>query len=107
MLRSAQVEQLNRDCYCFPLDSSAVIEAIGNSQPSVAPLMTEHSNLFANSGVLLAEEEVDAMLAVVAAVESLVSLPAYRQSKLKSDDDLSKWHTDCLLYTSPSPRDRG
>jgi len=91
MLRSAQVEQLNRDCYCFPFDSGAMTKAIGKSQPTVAHMMTAQPNLFANSGVLLAKEEVDAMRSVVAAVESLVNLPAFQLSKFKTDDGLNKW----------------
>ena len=91
MLDSAQVEQLNRDCFCFPLDTIGLKTAIGKSQPDLKSLLDTQRTLFANSGVLLAAEEVDAMLDVVTAFESLVSLPNYRKEKMTPVPDLGSY----------------
>lgn len=93
MLDSAQVEKLNRDCFCFPLDTGTLKSAIGQSQPNVKPLLEKPGNLFANSGVLLAAEEIDTMLDVVSAFESLVKLPAYRDEKITDGSNLSQWRS--------------
>ena len=65
--------------------------AIGKSQPDLKSLLDTQRTLFANSGVLLAAEEVDAMLDVVTAFESLVSLPNYRKEKMTSVPDLGSY----------------
>ena len=93
MLDSAQAEKLNRDCFCFPLDTGTLKSAIGQSQPNVKPLLEKPGNLFANSGVLLAAEEIDTMLDVVSAFESLVKLPAYRGEKITDGSNLSQWRS--------------
>ena len=39
--------------------------------------------------------------------EELLNNETFRKESFRKKKPLHKWNIDCLLYTSPSPRDRG
>jgi hypothetical protein len=65
------IEALNRDCFCRTLDEARL-----------RPLVDEVPNLFAATPVFVSRAQVDAMARVIAAVEEVVALPAYREAVL-------------------------
>jgi len=91
MFTRAQTTELNRDCYCFPLDTASISRSIAQSQATLTALMASRSNLFANTGVLLSEADVAGMLGVIDAVENLTKLPSYRSAKIKLGGLDSRW----------------
>ena len=76
---------LNRSCDCEVVDLDALR---GDLQGKLAdegvttPILQSHPHLFADSPVFVDRADVDAMQAVVDAIESVVHTPAYRDSIL-------------------------
>lgn len=83
----ALAERLNIDCQCVSLDSAVLREELGHTPEGAALLdMIEHDrpHLFAGSTVFVSERNIERMAAVIAAVESVVSLPGYIEHVLSS-----------------------
>ena len=62
---------LNRECFCVTLDSGRLLTAISAEAPDpdlAAAMLAARPHLFAGMPVFLAETDLKAMLAVVAAV---------------------------------------
>jgi hypothetical protein len=79
------IETLNRDCFCISLDKDALRRAL-EADPAAGGLhaMIEERcpHLFAALPVFVSREHLDAMAAVIRAVEEVVALPAYRAAAL-------------------------
>ncbi|HEY7743625.1 MAG TPA: hypothetical protein VIA19_11325 [Burkholderiales bacterium] len=79
------IETLNRDCFCVSLDPVALRRAI-EADPAARGLhrLIEERcpHLFSALPVFVSRRHVDAMAAIVRAVESVTALPAYREAAL-------------------------
>ncbi|HOL64886.1 MAG TPA: hypothetical protein PLB97_06085 [Accumulibacter sp.] len=80
----AAAELLNRGCACISLDQTALQRAlIGEAQsPAQAGSLASRPHLFADGMVFVSEAHLRRMAEVVAAVERIVTLPAYRATML-------------------------
>ena len=77
------IERWNRDCFCISLDPAALRAAVEADAPGLSGLIDERCpNLFAALPVFVSRPHVDAMAAVVRAVEEVVALPAFREAAL-------------------------
>jgi len=72
---------LNRNCFCLPLDRAAIDAGITDQSDvnSLGDLLTARSNLFAATPVFLTKSDTSAMLAQIAAFETLTSLKAFQR----------------------------
>ena len=73
--------RLNRDCHCETLDVIALqheLLASDDTQDLYRALRTERPNLLSTTPVFISPDNVAAMARIVAAVETVVALPAYR-----------------------------
>jgi hypothetical protein len=90
---SPMIETLNTDCLCVSLDRAALRRAL-EADPATGGLhrLIEERcpNLFAAVPVFLSREHVDAMAAVIRAVETVVALPAY-QAELAWAPDIARF----------------
>ncbi|MGB5079365.1 MAG: hypothetical protein WBO23_01330 [Burkholderiales bacterium] len=79
------IETLNSDCFCVSLDPEALRRAI-EADPAargLGRLIEERCpNLFAALPLFMSRQHVDEMAGVIAAVEEVVALPAYRVEAL-------------------------
>ncbi len=76
---------LNRDCFCITLDRASLSSAISEQAQDhglVADLLAERPHLFSNQPVFLSAHDLDAMLAVVGAIEAAAKAPAYQEMVL-------------------------
>ena len=76
------VEQLNRDCFCFSLDRDALAQSLDAQvgQPGLSSMIRERCpSVFAAQPVFVAAPQLQRMAQVIRAVESVVALPAYRE----------------------------
>ena len=76
---------LNRECFCITLDTDgleAAIRAQALGEDVTSSLIATHPHLFASAPVFLAREDLDAMLAVVAAIEAAAATTAYQEAVL-------------------------
>jgi len=77
------IEKLNSDCFCISLEPDALRRSIDAQSPGLSALIAQRCpNLFAALPVFVSRRHVDAMAAVVAAVEEAVGLPGYREAAL-------------------------
>lgn len=78
-------EALNLACFCFSLDQDALVRSLEGERghPGLAALLREHCpHVFAQQPVFVARRHLDAAARVVAAIEQVVALPAYREAAL-------------------------
>lgn len=78
-------EALNRDCACISLDSAALRARLEHSVQHTdlyASMLAQQPHLFASVPVFLARSHIEAMLAIIAAVETAVHTPGYRAAAL-------------------------
>ena len=77
------IERLNRDCFCVSVETDALRRALDAQSPGLSGLIEQRCpHLFAALPVFVSRQHVDAMAAVVAAVEEVVVLPGYREAAL-------------------------
>jgi hypothetical protein len=78
-------ESLNRGCVCRPLDPDRLCREL-EAEPSLAGLCEEISrtrpHLFSATAVFISSEQFNRIAAMIAAVESVVSLPGYREAAM-------------------------
>ncbi|HSG88149.1 MAG TPA: hypothetical protein VLA56_02995 [Pseudomonadales bacterium] len=79
-------DRLNADCFCLGTDLDALhawldrdLQALGLRQP----VLDTHPHLFSAAPVFVEREQLDAMLAIIAAVEAVVALPAWQRRVLE------------------------
>ena len=79
------IEALNRECFCMSLDSEALATALESELGSPglsAQVRRQCPYLFSAQPVFVSREHLDRMARVIAAIESVVSLPAWRDAAL-------------------------
>jgi hypothetical protein len=82
---AAGIEALNSNCFCFSLDDGLLRAALESEigQPGLAALVQERCPyLFSASPVFISHTHRVRMEAVIAAIESVIALPAYREHVL-------------------------
>ncbi len=79
---SGDLQLLNQECFCLSLDQRVLASAL-DAELGTAALSTMVQErcpyLFASQPVFVGEQEVQRMVDVVRAVESVVAMPAYRE----------------------------
>lgn len=74
---------LNRTCFCVPVEPGDVYRELTAAGLDDAERLREsHPGLFAAQAVFVEQRDVDAMQALVEAVETVVALPAYQAAAL-------------------------
>jgi len=79
------VESLNRDCFCISLDADALKREfkMASGTRNVYPLILEKCpHLFAALPVFVSRRHLDQMAEIVRAVQTVIALPAYRETVL-------------------------
>ncbi len=73
--------KLNRECQCMTVDHTRLAKALGSTEDPLAlgTLLRTHPHLFSNTAVFVAQEDLDRMAALVAAIDRVIALPAWRQ----------------------------
>jgi hypothetical protein len=78
-------ESLNRGCVCRPLDPDRLCQEL-EAEPSLAGLCEEiartRPHLFSATAVFISSEQFNRIAVMIAAVESVVSLPGYREAAM-------------------------
>ena len=78
-----RAERLNAACQCRSLDRERLRVELERESPGFyAELMGERAHLFADSVVFVGDRDVQGMAAIIAAIERVVALPAYREHVL-------------------------
>jgi hypothetical protein len=87
------IDKLNSDCFCVSLDRGALRQAL-DADPTaggLSALIEERCpHLFASLPVFVSRPHVDEMAKVIAAVEEVVALPAYRQEVLARAPEIAR-----------------
>lgn len=88
------IEAMNSDCFCVSLDREALRQAI-EADPAVeglSALIEERCpHLFAALPVFASRAHVDEMARIIAAVEAVVALPAYRERVLSRAPEIARF----------------
>ena len=74
-------EQFNRACFCVSLDSDALKHALSIEldSPELMTLVEERCPyLFSARPVFASDSQIERMVSVIRAIESVIALPAYR-----------------------------
>lgn len=74
-------EQFNRACFCISLDSNALKHALAVEldSPELMALVEERCPyLFSARPVFVSDSQIERMISVIQAIESVIALPAYR-----------------------------
>ena len=93
LLASAASERLNAECFCVGLDADAVREALdsGIGKPGLRALLEERCPYaLAARPVFVSSAQSERMSALVAAIESVVALPAYRDTVLSRAPSIAR-----------------
>ncbi|TAK81924.1 MAG: hypothetical protein EPO20_22870 [Betaproteobacteria bacterium] len=88
------IEALNTDCFCVSLDREALRQAIDDDPAArgLSALIEERCpHLFAALPVYVSRRKVDQMAKIIAAVEEVVALPAYREQVLSYAPDIARF----------------
>ncbi|MEK7206814.1 MAG: hypothetical protein AAB134_02885 [Pseudomonadota bacterium] len=78
-------EALNRDCLCVTVDHESLRRELGNDSRDADlyhEILTSRPHLFSDTAVFVTREQTACMRAVIAAIETVVALPAYREHVL-------------------------
>ncbi|MBN9206195.1 hypothetical protein [Methylibium petroleiphilum] len=91
---------LNRDCFCVGLDDAKLSTALAPAELD-AMVRERCPHAFAARPVFVGGAELERMAAVVAAVESVVALPAYREAVLADAPAIARvgpMHTRSVFF---------
>ena len=83
---ATSIETLNRSCFCISLDETALrhrLEADLGSLGLPAAMVLTHPHLFASVPMFVSRDHLEAMAAVIAAVETVIATPHYRRAVLE------------------------
>ena len=87
-------DRLNADCHCVSLDHDGLEAELERVSPGFHDeVMAGRPNLFAASAVFVGAEHVERMARLVAAVERVVALPAYREHVLAYAPGIARHRT--------------
>lgn len=80
----AAAEWLNRGCACISVDRQSLKQALegGDGTLTHAELLATRPHLFSDSVVFVSEAHLSRMAQIIAALEEVLALPAYRQRVL-------------------------
>lgn len=87
--RPRLVDRLNDDCFCIEVDKGALWNEIDRLSGGIVP-RDEMSKLFSAAPVFVGQRDVEAMVAVVRAIERAAALPAYRERVLARAPDIAR-----------------
>lgn len=93
-LVAAASDRLNAECFCIGLDADAVRQALdsGIGQPGLRALLEERCPYaLAARPVFVSSVQLMRMSAIVAAIESVVALPAYRDIVLSRAPSIARY----------------
>jgi len=79
------IESMNRECFCISLDRQALADALESELGSpglAAQVRQQCPYLFSAQPVFVSREHLERMARVIAAIESVVALPAWRDEAL-------------------------
>jgi hypothetical protein len=85
--------ELNQGCFCISLDGEALRDALEAAigEPGLFELLQERCpTVFAARPVFVSRAHIARMAQVVSAVESVIALPAYRESVLAGAPDIAR-----------------
>lgn len=86
----AAAERLNRGCACRTTDHAALASALAAGGLDVDAVLAERPHLFSDTVVFVGDDCLQAMSDLVAAVEEVVALPAYRDAVLARAPQLAQ-----------------
>jgi hypothetical protein len=78
-------EALNRDCLCVTVDHESLRRELDHDSRDADlyhEILTSRPHLFSDTAVFVTHEQTACMRAVIAAIETVVALPAYREHVL-------------------------
>jgi hypothetical protein len=87
------VDWLNRECFCIGADLAALRSWLQQDLAQRGfprPIVETHPHLFSSLPVFVSREHVERMRAVIAAVESVVALPAYQAAVLEKAPEIAR-----------------
>ncbi len=90
---TATADRLNHGCFCFGLEAGAIDRAIEAElgDLALADLLRERCpNVFAEQPVFIGAAQLKRMADVIKAIETVVALPAYRESVLNSAPEIAR-----------------
>lgn len=90
-------ENFNRECFCISLDEPALARSMAADigHPELFTLVQDRlPSMFSARPVVLSQTQVQSMSRVIAALESVVALPAYREEVLSRSDPIAR-HPTC------------
>jgi len=86
-------DRLNRECACLTVDHAALQAALTAGGLDVEAVLAERPHLFSDTMVYVGAECLARMAALIAAMEQIVALPAYRQRVLQRAPDIARHPT--------------
>ncbi len=89
---------LNRDCHCITLDPDELRQALRRDlgAQGLASLLDDRPHLFAANPVFVGRRQTERMAAVIAAVEAVAQLPAYRSQALARAPAIARYRPKAL-----------
>ncbi len=90
------IDALNSECFCFSLDQGALARALDTElgQPGLSEMVRQRCPfLFAALPVFVAAPQLQRMVQVIQAIESVVALPAYREQVLAAAPAIARMGT--------------
>ncbi|MBD9363381.1 hypothetical protein [Methylomonas fluvii] len=94
--QTPNAEQLNSDCRCSSLNRAALrreLNRLDGNGDLYRMIAKERPNLFAESAVFIDQACLDQQLAIIAALERVIALPAYQQQVLRYAPDAARFLT--------------
>ncbi|NOV30209.1 hypothetical protein [Methylomonas sp. ZR1] len=94
--QSPNARQLNSDCRCSSLNRTALrreLNRLDGNGDLYRMIADERPNLFAESAVFIDQACLDQQLAIIAALERVIALPAYQQQVLTYAPDAARFLT--------------
>jgi hypothetical protein len=88
------IEQLNADCFCVTVDAAALrreLDADAATRGLYDRLGPSHAYLFAHAPIFVSRASVATMARLVAAVDAVVALPAYRETVLARSPQIARF----------------
>lgn len=88
----ASAEALNRECFCIDVDRPALhaeLESVLRAHGLPGALADSHPHLFSSLPVFVSRRHIEQTASVVAAVEEVVALEAYRSAVLARAPDIA------------------
>src|SRR5512135_2535613 len=84
---------LNRDCLCVTVDHDTLKRDLDADSDAdlYDVILATRPHLFSNTAVFVTPQQVERMYAIIRAVETVVALPAYRESALAAAPEIARF----------------